>query len=713
MTPAHRNDDGTASPEASPAGQWQSRRIDPRAAGSMASPYFEWARATRFAYYGTAEWLPVLIELRDAPSLKGTAQAFATLVFDLQARSGDEQTWAADLRVPRFYAQPSERISRPTRCLAVLARRRFLDRVYRGDFPSECIRRFELGRATSPSGHAATAPTMAEPQMTSGEEVPVVVTGVIDDGIPFAHDRFASTDGTTRIEYFWDQQVPSALWGDWGYGREIRKRDPVLGIDKRMAESRYASVVDEDEVYRRTGHVDQTLPGHKPLAAAWSHGAHVMDLACNARVRPAPQTWPIVAVQLPTATVEDTSGATLGPQVYNGLCYVLAQADAIAGHFGTGLLPVVVNVSYGTIAGPHDGSSLLETAIDDLIESCNATRTEPFRVVLPAGNNHLSRCHASLSLEPGASRTLAWRVLPDDGTESHVEIWLPPGTDTTTLSIAITAPDGATATGRVFGGLASAFERNGQVVALAAYYLPETSATRAMVRFSMAPTGSLELVPALSLAPAGVWCIDLHNGDASRAVEDIHAWIQRDDTAPGYRRRGRQSYFDDPDYRRFDDGGRAIEDDADPRTRSSYVRRDCTLNAIATGRAPIVIGGFRRSDGRPAPYSANGPLLQAPGSGAPGSYGPDAMLPSDDSPSARGVLAAGTRSGTCTAMKGTSVAAPQAARLLAKWLASKRPSDRQALSQFAATREVGKTDTPPAKRGGGGRIQLPSNRRPR
>lgn len=688
--------------------RWSQKHIDPRPEGMLPAPHFEWARATQFIYYGQATWLPVLIELKEAAPLN-TAQAFARRVFEMQANAHD-QGWAADVRVPRFHAEPPLRLNMPTHFLAVLARKAFLVGLYDGVGPAASVRRFELGRANSLS--CAEPVDGCVPDVEEQFDCPTsaVVTGVIDDGMAFAHDRFLDSHGRTRIEYVFDQHLPPAP----GWGVELSKRHAAAGIDKLMTEATHGARVDEDEVYRRSGHVDHAKPGHKPLATCAAHGTHVMDLACNAPgpaippLRPAPGARPIIAVQLPAATVQDTSGATLRPQIFHGLWYILWRADTLARQCNSAPLPLVVNISYGLIAGPHDGSDLLESAMDDLIESCNPPGIAPFRVVLPAGNSHLSRCHAHFSLPPGASRKLAWRVLPDDWTESSVEIWLPPGSDGKTLAFSITAPGGGQSTGTFFAGTAWDVEDNGQLVGKACYYPPATPAERALVRFAIAPTGWPD--GGLPLAPAGLWIIEIKNPEVAGAVDHIHAWIQRDDTAPGFKRRGRQSYFDDPQYRRYDDGGRAIEDDADPRTAASCVKREGTLNAIATGTQPIVIGGFRRSDRAAAPYSASGPLVP-PGRGAPSPDGPDALLPSDDSPSQHGVLAGGTRSNSCVAMNGTSVAAPQAAFRIAERMALPLPIDRQVIFDGAAAHEGG--TAPPAKRFGGGRIPNDSTRRPR
>jgi hypothetical protein len=92
----------------------------------------------------------------------------------------------------------------------------------------------------------------------------------------------------------------------------------------------------------------------------------------------------------------------------------------------TASCPIVLNLSYSTIAGPHDGSALLEAAINQLI----ASRATPLRVVLPAGNHYLARCHARFAM-PAAKpllhpiKSLQWRVQPDNQSASFAEIWLP------------------------------------------------------------------------------------------------------------------------------------------------------------------------------------------------------------------------------------------------------------------------------------------------
>ena len=145
----------------------------------------------------------------------------------------------------------------------------------------------------------------------------------------------------------------------------------------------------------------------------------------------------------------------------------------------------------------------------------------------------------------------------------------------------------------------------------------------------------------------------------------VHAWVQRDDLLYGFPIRGRQAYFNNDCYVRFDSEGRDNETD-DP---ACVVQRGSTINAIATGQYPVVIGGYLRKEKVAAKYSSSGPVYFT-GTVNPNPCRPDVMFVSEDSRVHTGVLAAGSRSGSAVAMGGTSVAAPQVARLIADDLAA-------------------------------------------
>jgi len=671
---------------------WRVHPLASTGGGPALDPYIEWARATGFVHYGAAvQWLPLLMQLKGI-----SAQAFASLVHGRQKRKQGD--WTQHVLVPEFFATPPKRLPRAIGFIALQMKRSLLLDVFAGKEPAlaSMLRRIELSRA-APAGQATVMPLSGPFAPASGESCPKLVVAVIDDAIAFAHERLRGSDGKTRVEYLWDQQ--EAL----GVGRELRKRDLGTGLDALMTAATHNGQLDEDEVYRLSGFTGPARVGRATLAARFAHGAHVADLACFDGAPPPAGERPIVAVQLPAETVADTSGATLGFQVFFGLFWALHRTETIEQSFGTGSLPLLANVSYGVIAGPHDGTGMLEAAVDQLLSAIDPAQAR-FHVLLPSGNNHLSRCHARLTLRGGITRQLRWRVLPDDLSESLLVIRLPTGSQG--VRITVTTPDGDTSPpippghwGEIgLPGAAQAF----------LFYPPVPTLGRVLVTLMLAPTAAM--AAGVALAPAGLWRIGLqHQGGTTL---DVHAWIQRDDVAPGFARRGRQSYFDDPAYARFDDGGWPIDSDTHPLTAASRVKREGTHNAYATGKRTLVVGAFRRSDGAAAEYSAGG-ALPPPGRGQPSADGPEALLPGDDAPSQRGVLGAGTRSGSCVAMSGTSVATPLALRRLAREAVAGNAAGRYALYNLAVQDEaatVWPRPQPSSRRGGGGRLREPSHR---
>lgn len=543
--------------------------------------------------------------------------------------------------------------------------------------------------------------------MTASTAAPRVVVGVIDDGIAFAHERFRKGVGAasaTRVEYWWLQDGGyQGVGSPVPYGRELAK----AAIDPLLTACTQAGILDEDLFYRQAGLIDFRQEGHKSAAWREAHGTHVMDLACGFDPLAPRDDRPIVCVQLPIRVTADTSGASLYPYVLDAMTYILDRAVTISGGPGAPQLPVVINLSYGRLEGPHDGTLDLEDAIEHLVAQ-SAKRGVRLRVVLPAGNSYLSRCHAQVSFRHrGQIERLPWRILPDDRTPSFLEIWLPHrrgAAGTSRIAVTITSPTGASRTIDETSGPMQ-WMSGGQVYAEARYVVAMPS-NRGMFRISLQPTTDFD--PSAALAPAGIWTVALENRRLGRRAV-VHAWVQRDDSLYGFPLRGRQSYFDHSCYVRHDHAGRDKETD-DP---GCVVRRESTINSIATGRHPIVMGGYLRKEMVAAKYSAAG-AATPPG---PPPRAPDAMTASEDSRVHGGVLAAGSRSGSVVAMGGTSVAAPQITKRCAEELAAAKAGDRAAVQALAAADEAGYPPAtppkPPPERGGAGRIDLPRTSRVR
>lgn len=684
--------------------RWQLRDL-PRPGFPLLDPGNELRRATSGMSYGlrsgrrAGQWIPVMLELAI------TARRFAAGDW---FKPGAPKSWHEWLRIPSMYATPPSGLSGITFCTATV-RPRFFDLLREDSALRRTVKRFELCVPVNLGTDTLPVPALA---LTARSAPTVVVAGVIDEGMAFAQDRFLLANGSARVEYVWNQGDPANSLPGFGYGSELRKKTlgGVPGIDQYLQLSRHAGLVDEEEFYRRCGQLEYATRGHKSLGRRASHGSHVLHAACALDTGVLEDERPIVCVQLPSEVVADTSGASGARHIYDGLLYILQRADAIAEGIGSGPLKVVANVSFGNIAGPHDGTSILEKAIDQLIDQRGTAYPKaPFNVVLPSGNSRLARCHARHSFTAvGQRRRMHWAVQPDDATPSGMQIWLPhpaSNPDSPVLSIRVRPPGGAwgpwTTENQVCTGSIGA-----SVVFAMVYLGAALNGDRSTVWLWLAPTATHH--PTQSLAPSGIWDVELRRESAGRRFV-AHAWIQRDDKPFGYPIRGRQSRFEDGAYlRKHPLSGRDIETDQ----AGSYVKRDGSINAYATGKKTIVIGGFRDSDFTVWKHSAGGPIIPAPGSAPPAHRdGPDALAPSEDSPSHHGRLAAGNRSGSTVAMNGTSVAAPQVARLAANMMAASGKGDRGEVRALAQLQENSPpprpTPKPPSKRGGEGRIDLP------
>jgi hypothetical protein len=521
--------------------------------------------------------------------------------------------------------------------------------------------------------------SLPKPQHSVGSEPErgTVVMGIIDEGIAFANQRFRSGPCSSRVEYAWIQD--GRVKGDVPYGLELTKAD----INKSLGECMSGEQVDEDLFYSTTGVVDFGQSAHKATARRAGHGTHVMDLACgydegsssakNGR-------RPIVCVKLPTVTVADTSGLGLEYYVLDGVDYILRRAQDIARQRNCGELPVVINFSSGILAGPRDGTHPIERAIDARIDR----RAAPTDVVLPSGNSRLSRLHAKISLpansKNGDERTLQFRVLPDDRTCSYLEIWLPTRDETWPdddwMKLTLKPPGGQKSTCLMAdaGKRAIEWAPDGDVLCKVYYEFIGPPTNRGRYMIALLPTALPDSEQ--QLAPFGTWTIGFKNRMDKEI--DVEASIQWDDRPLGYPQNGRQSYFIDNCYQRFDEiSGREVETD-----NESVIKRDGSINAIATGSNTIVVGGYVRKENRVVKYSSGGSISPAgyaaqvanrQGPDALGQKepylertGPDALAQSDRSYVHRGILAAGTRSGSRVVMNGTSVAAPRIARAVAE-----------------------------------------------
>ena len=518
-----------------------------------------------------------------------------------------------------------------------------------------------------------------------GGAAPKVILAIIDLGIPFAHANFRHPGSDkTRIDYCWSQSAPATGSGSGSdpvlFGREFT-RD---AIDALVT----SHTGDEEAIYGAADLLSRPDGPPMPLSRAASHGAHCLDLMAG--------NWPaasaaearIIAVDLPSSSVWETSGFGKDMFILAAMHYIFDRADLIRQSYGCADLPLVINISYGHSGGAHDGSSLIEAALAEMVAFRNALA--PTTLVMPSANLFQDRLFAHLtdrhfSPDPAHPGTrvarLQWFAPPNDRTSSFLECWYPPGTPPRQIRLEVSPPLSAPAarTDDIVPDAAgfgkTPIRVGGKVVGHLTKDHHRGSRRRAMVL--LAPTETFASPQELMVgadqygtAPAGLWTLtfrlpasaSLPETAAPGVIGGIQCRIQHD-TSYGQGNTGaRQSYFVDPLDQPYAPEGHLSR--VDQTANGAMLRRFGSLNGMATAAGTLVVGGFTTASGKAADYS--GAVLTSPADPFV-AIGPqiDLSLPSERSRLLPGMIAAGTRSATTVAASGTSSASPQAARLLA------------------------------------------------
>lgn len=498
---------------------------------------------------------------------------------------------------------------------------------------------------------------------------------VLDFGCPFLNFHFwrwAPGDTArrqpplgTRVAALWDQGdgVSSSDPRGWhrprgfDHGRE-------MGPDSLNAATLAAHTgagMDECVAYRS---VDFLVDKADARRRVWygTHGGHVLHMAGGApdplntrtgtaaadTADDAAATAPLVFVQLPLPTALDSAGASLSAHVLDGVRYAMSLTRPGA--------PLVINISYGGQAGPHDGTSLLERALDDLLQH-SAGNTA---VVLAAGNSRQARAHARRTVSARRSALLRVAVSPQDTTDTFVEFWYQASKEQA-LEFRVRSPQ-TLWSDWVSAGQACRMNSDTsppEPVAMLCHETHVPNGARAMALLAIAPTAQPPGLPC-GLADAGTWQVEVRLKGAGSVALD--AWIERDD--PDHATRAASPFFLD----------QARDDDLD------------TLSSMASGRFTVRVGGFNRGTGDTAVYSSTGPT-KPPGEGVP-----QVLAVCEEDSDNDTVAATATRSTESLRISGTSVAAPALARRLYNALAERHrcgeaPLDAEemlALVQFLA-----------------------------
>ncbi|MEM7688976.1 MAG: S8 family peptidase [Pseudomonadota bacterium] len=236
-----------------------------------------------------------------------------------------------------------------------------------------------------------------------------VIVGICDTGCDFTHPSFRNADGSSRILFIWDQGLrPQGSENSptgFSYGVEYNKVD----IDAALASSSpFNSVRHRD----RGGHGT-----HVAGIAAGDGSVAGQGQPANTFVGVAPEADLIIVAVAPNGNEGlGTSASTL-----DAVNYMYRKAEELS-------RPCAVNMSLGDNLGPHDGTSLLERGLDNLLGRNGRA------FVKSAGNAGFARTHAQGNFSAGRTETVRFNQPAGDGTPNQIDLWYN-GSDTAAVSI--------------------------------------------------------------------------------------------------------------------------------------------------------------------------------------------------------------------------------------------------------------------------------------
>jgi subtilisin family serine protease len=317
-----------------------------------------------------------------------------------------------------------------------------------------------------------------------------VTIAVLDWGCDLTHDDLRHENGKSRITALWDQRGDGTV-NRYGYGQIHESR----AIDAALA----------------TPDAFGALGYH--FAASAQHGTHVLGIAAGNGRGGGPQgiapEADIIFCHL------GSSDRDLGNSIelLEALDFAVNQA---------GDSPLVVNMSVGRHAGPHDSSLLVEKAIDWILTNRPGTV-----FAQSAGNYYNSRCHMSGRLHETMQIDLPIQIGSRSSDNVVVETWYPAADE---FDVVLEGP----------GGIYARAPRGGKMP------VTLTNGTQAGMLYHRAfdPNNGDHLIDLVLRpeAPAGDWRLRLTGLDVVDGR--WHSWIERDTANPSAQARFREGAAD-------------------------------------------------------------------------------------------------------------------------------------------------------------------------
>ena len=221
-----------------------------------------------------------------------------------------------------------------------------------------------------------------------------VIIGIIDSGVDYNHPIFIKEDGTSKIINIWDQTGKGKPPMGFDSGREYDKKE----IDEAIKSK--ANINFRDDI---------------------GHGTHVTGIA--SKIAPDAD---IIVVKVGDTGLKSFARTT---EFMRAIKYLIGKAESLN-------KPLVINMSYGTNEGPHDGTSLFEEYIDEMSANWKTS------IVVAAGNEGDKGHHKYIKIGKNSKENVEFTV--GDGEENlRIQVWK---NFTDEISIYLISPSGEKST---------------------------------------------------------------------------------------------------------------------------------------------------------------------------------------------------------------------------------------------------------------------------
>ena len=169
-----------------------------------------------------------------------------------------------------------------------------------------------------------------------------ILIACIDSGVDYTHPDFRNTDGTTRILRLWDQTIQGNPPKGYRIGSEYTQEQIDRALEADTVSEREALVPNRDT----SGH------GTAVLGIAAGNGRESEGTERGV----APESS-LLVVKL---GIPDPDGFPRTTELMQGVDYAIRTAQELQ-------MPVVINLSFGNSYGSHDGTSLVETYLNQAV----------------------------------------------------------------------------------------------------------------------------------------------------------------------------------------------------------------------------------------------------------------------------------------------------------------------------------------------------------